>query len=89
MAQLIHEIWEERDEDGAALHTCCFAGPLGDRCRATLSVSARLLTTFKAGSHLEAMTIYNRTLGREPYSSRESADTEPYPDEWLEQQSSD
>jgi len=42
-----------------------------------------LLTTFEAGSHVEAMTIYNRYLGRGPYTTNEPWDYQPYPDEWL------
>ena len=44
---------------------------------------ARLLTTFEAGSHFEAMTVYNRYLGRETYTTNEAWDYQPYPDEWL------
>lgn len=81
MAVLIHEIWEE-DSDGMILHTCCLAGPLGDSCRKSLEKGARLVTTFEAGSHFEAMNIYNQCLGREKYTSTESWDYLPYPDEW-------
>jgi hypothetical protein len=64
------------------LHTCCLVGPMGDGCRRTLSSNARLLTTFEAGSHFEAMTIYNRYLGRETYTSDQAWDHRPYPEEW-------
>jgi hypothetical protein len=65
------------------LHTCCLAGPNGDGCRRNLELGARLLTTFEADSHYEAMTIYHRYLDREPYTTREPWDHQPYPDEWL------
>jgi hypothetical protein len=68
------------------LHTCCLAGPQGDDCRHTLAPNARLLTSFEAGSHFEAMTIYHRGLGREPYSTNEAWDYEPYPEDWLVEQ---
>lgn len=87
MAVLIHKIWEH-DCDGMVLHFCCLAGPGGDGCRGFLEPNARLLTTFEAGSHFEAMTTYNRYLGHEAYATRELWDYEPYPDEWLAEQSS-
>jgi hypothetical protein len=42
---------------------------MGDGHRQLMSPSARMLTTFEAGSHFEAMTIYNRMFGREPYET--------------------
>jgi hypothetical protein len=80
MAILTHEIWEETNAEGDALHTCCIAGPMGDDCRRMLGQSARLLTTFQAGSHFEAMIIYHRILGREPYVLSHPMDSAPYPD---------
>jgi hypothetical protein len=82
MAVLVHEVWEAVS-GGMILHACCLAGPRGDGCRQHLEPGARLLTTFEAGSHFEAMTIYNRYLGREPYATNEPWDYQPYPDEWL------
>jgi hypothetical protein len=87
MAILIHEIWEHVC-DGMVLHSCCLTGPGGDVCRGLLEPNARLLTTFEAGSHFEAMTIYNRYLRHESYTTREPWDFEPYPDEWLAEQNS-
>ncbi|MBX9627876.1 MAG: hypothetical protein K2X82_29020 [Gemmataceae bacterium] len=85
MASLVHEVWEE-SVDGMVLHTCCRAGPRGDGCRSFLAPGARLLATFEAGSHFEAMAIYHRLLGREAYTSDYETDHEPYPEEWLEEQ---
>ena len=87
MAALIHEILESI-EDGMVLHTCCFAGSLGSQCRELLPKDSRLLTTFVAGSHYEAMTIYHQYLGREPYTSNVPADWQPYAYEWIEKQNS-
>ena len=86
MAKLIHEVWERIEEGSLPLHTCCLAGPMGDDCRGLFAPNARLLTTFEAGSHFEAMTIYNRFLGREQYKSDQPWDYEPYPDDWLTEQ---
>src|SRR5262245_38884134 len=85
MAVLVHEVWETVS-DGMVLHACCLAGPLGDGCRRNLEPGARLLTTFEAGSHFDALTFYNRYLGREAYTTNEPWDYKPYPDEWLAEQ---
>jgi hypothetical protein len=87
MAALVHEIWETT-EDGMVLHTCCMAGSLGAACRETLSSESRLLITFVAECHFEAMAIYNRFLGREPYTSEHDNDRHAYPVEWLDVQRS-
>ena len=79
MATLLHEIWEDAD----GLPSCCPAGPMGDGHRALLGPGARLITTFEAGSHFDAMTTYNTLLGREPYTTDQPWDHEPYPDDWL------
>jgi hypothetical protein len=86
VATLVHEIWEEITSDGKAFHTCCLAGTMGDGCRRTLGPKARLLMTFEADSHFEAMTIYNRHLKREPYTTDQASDYDAYPDNWLGKQ---
>jgi hypothetical protein len=85
VAILVHEVWEEVC-DGMALHTCCVAGPRGDGCRRNLEPGARLLTTFEAGSHLEAMTTDHRYLGRGEFTTVEPWGHQPYPDEWRAEQ---
>lgn len=85
MSNLLHEVWEEVS-DGVVLHTCCLSGPLGEGCRRRLEPGARLLTTFEAGSHFEAMTLYHRYLDRGAYTTDQAWDYEPYPAEWLAEQ---
>jgi hypothetical protein len=51
-----------------------------------LEAGAKLVWTFEAGSHFEAMTKYNEHLGREPYTTNEPQDREPYPGVWLKVQ---
>lgn len=58
MARLVHEIWEEDGPDGRPLEGVRLAGPDGDRFRAALAANKRLVRTFEAGSHFEAITIY-------------------------------
>ena len=86
MPNLVHEIWEEVEPSGMVLHTCCLSGPRGEACRGALAPAARLLTTFEAGSHFEAMTTYNHYLGREKYITDQVWDYQPYPDKWLREQ---
>jgi hypothetical protein len=80
MAKLIHEVWQAPDDPGP---TVCLAGPHGDGCRATLSPNAKLLWTFEAGSHFEAMTIYYERMGWGTYTTDQEWDMRPYPDEWA------
>lgn len=83
--KLVHEIWEAVC-DGMVLHTCCLAGPRGDGCRSTRSPNARLLTTFEAGCHFDAMTEYYRILGRGEYTTDQPWDYQPHPVEWVAEQ---
>ncbi len=82
MVYLLHEVWEEPDESGQTLEALCLAGPDGDAFRATLSESARLVATFEATSHVEAMTKYYSMYGRSEYVTAHPTDHDPYPNEW-------
>ena len=80
MAILLHEVWLGSD----GLPGCCLAGPMGDAARALfVQDGARLVWTFEAGSHFEAMTKYNDHLCRGTYTTDDLWDREPYPEEWL------
>jgi hypothetical protein len=84
MVRLVHEIWVSAEGNEG----CVLAGPGGEETRKLWFVAnARLLHTFEAGSHLEAMRYYNAYLGREPYvSAYPSEDAAPYPEDWLSEQ---
>jgi hypothetical protein len=86
MATLLHEMWEEPDGEGGWLEGLCLAGPDGDGFRKLLAPGSRCVRTFEAGSHFEAMTIYNRILGRAPYTTTFEQDYAPYPDDWAVRQ---
>ncbi len=79
VALLLHEVW--MDPEGNP--SCFLAGPMGDEARAMEPQGSRLVWQFEAGSIFEAMTIYNRYLGRGPYTTEYASDYEPYPDDWL------
>ncbi len=84
------------DSHNDAALAATFAGSahyqlMGDGARQLMTEAGppRLLRRFVAESHFEAMTIYNRILGRGPYESDFAAeDTFPYPDAWRHAQES-
>ncbi len=84
MAISKHEVWIGPD----GLPGCCLAGPAGDGARKLFAEDgpATLVWTFEAGSYFEAMTKYNDHLGRGPYTTDQRWDYEPYPEEWLREQ---
>lgn len=86
MVNLLHEVWEDYDEDNQPLPGCCLAGPDGADFRRLLSTKACLIHKFEAGSHYEAMIIYNRLLGRGAYTTDQPRDMQPYPAEWAARQ---
>ena len=82
----LHEVWEAEDEDGWMV-MICYAGEHGDQNRRLLPPSAKLIRTFEAGSHFEAMTIHNRLMGWEEYKIEpefEALVKAPYPDDWSD-----
>jgi hypothetical protein len=81
VATLNHEVWICGDGNPG----CCLAGLAGDGARQLFAEdgAARLVWTFEAGSHYEAMNKYHAYLGREPYTTHQPWDYEPYPEDWL------
>ena len=69
MATLIHEVWAQPDESGQMLPGLCMAGPEGEGFRALIRLEpgARLVCTFTASSHFEAMTKYDEIVGYGEY----------------------
>lgn len=86
LVKLLHEVWDYLGEDGQWLPGCMLAGPDGDGMRAFLGIEAKRITTFEAGSHFEAMTIYHRLVGYEPYTTVHKQDYEPYREDALMRQ---
>jgi hypothetical protein len=83
MAILRHEVWVGAD----GLPGCCLAGPDGEAARRLFAEGgAKLVWTFEACSHFDAMVKYHQYLGREPYTTEYAQDHEPYPDEWFKAQ---
>lgn len=80
MAMLLHEIWGERKGlDGPMYASMCIAGTLGAKHRLTLSPFARLLHTFEANSHHEAMVKMHELMKWPAYPGSENPmDRQPY-----------
>jgi hypothetical protein len=88
MAILMHEVWEEAGEDGGwETLGVCLAGHDGDGFRAQLGPNKRLVRTFAAGSHFEALTIHYAANGWGTYTNDDPWAREPYPEEWARRQS--
>lgn len=79
---LVHEMWEKAD----GLTMVCLAGPDGEGARLLLGPGARLVWTFEAGSHVEAMSLYYARKGWGEYTTVYARDREPYPSEWIRRQ---
>ncbi len=69
-----HDVWV--DEEG--LTTLCYAGNLGGESRSTLQGGERLLYSFFANSHYEAMTKYYQFMKWGVYVSEFEEDKLPY-----------
>jgi hypothetical protein len=82
---LLHEVWENFGDEGESLPCLLIAGRLCEQARDRLNPQAKLLTTFEAGSHFEAMTIYYRLMGWSKYVTDQPWDYQPYPDEWFDE----
>ncbi|MDO1445663.1 hypothetical protein Q0590_05350 [Rhodocytophaga aerolata] len=69
-----HEIWE----DHKGLTTLCLADERGNDCRKLLESGSKLIHTFYASSHYDAMTIYYKFMGWGTYTTEFEMDKEPY-----------
>ena len=79
----LFQVWEDDYGDDVIGITLCCAGPSGDRARGLLHPDAKLLRTFEAESHLEAMALHHQLMGWEPYKpvpEFEAEMSEPFPD---------
>jgi len=69
-----HEVWA--DEEG--LTTLCYAGNLGGESRSTLQGGEKLLYSFFADSHYDAMTKYYQFMKWGVYTTEFEEDKLPY-----------
>src|SRR5262249_27652368 len=82
--------WFTRSGKKPSMAWCCIlAASRGQEATVAAHTSppnARLIQTFEAGSHYEAMTLYHTLLGREQYTTDQSWHYEPYPEQWRQEQ---
>lgn len=69
-----HEIW--KDEEGKT--ALCFADERGNGCRNLLEPGSKLIHSFYAESHYEAMTIYYQFMDWGVYTTEFEIDKVPY-----------
>lgn len=69
-----HEVWE----DPEGLTTLCLADERGNDCRNLLEPGSKIIHTFYAESHYEAMTIYYKFMDWGVYTTEFEIDKEPY-----------
>lgn len=69
-----HEVWA----DPEGLTTLCLADERGDDCRKLLEPESKLIHSFYAESHYEAMTIYYKFMDWGKYTSEFEIDKQPY-----------
>jgi hypothetical protein len=73
-ANVKHEVWEEE----GGLKTLCFADERGNGCRNLLAPDSKLIHSFYAESHFEAMTIYYKFMEWGTYTTEFEIDKQPY-----------
>jgi hypothetical protein len=69
-----HEVWKDKDE----LTTLCLADESGNDSRKLLEPESKLIHSFYAESHYEAMTIYYKYMNWGIYTTEFEIDKEPY-----------
>ncbi len=74
MAKIKHDIWE--DPEGLTL--LCFSGELGAESRKLLKPNSKIIRSFDADSHFDAMTKYYAFMDRGKYKSDFEEDKQPY-----------
>jgi hypothetical protein len=78
MNKVLHEIWE----DPEGLSAVAYAGEKGEAARKLFKEeNMKLVHTFYASSHFEAMTVYYAYMGWGEYATEFEYDKLPY-DEW-------
>lgn len=70
----LHEVWIDLE----GLTTLCLANQTGDKCRSLLEPGSKLIYTFRASNHYEAMTIYYQFMNWGEYKTEFEIDKQPY-----------
>jgi len=74
MSDILHDIWE--DDDGLTM--LCYANELGAEPRTLLEENSRIIHSFNAHSHFDAMTKYYNYMGWGIYENHIEQDKDAY-----------
>src|SRR5688572_10364363 len=74
MTGIKHDIWQ--DEEGMTM--LCFSGDLGEESRTILEPGSRIIHSFYADSHFDAMTKYYQFMKWGKYTTDFEIDKVPY-----------
>ncbi|RKD90183.1 hypothetical protein [Mangrovibacterium diazotrophicum] len=80
MTSIKHDIWQYRE----GLTSLCFSGDLGEESRSLLEPDSKIIHSFYADSHFDAMTKYFVFMGWGKYETEFDIDKQPYGLENLE-----
>jgi len=74
MAKIKHDIWNNPED----LPMLCFSDELDAESRTLLEPNSKIVHSFYAESHFEAMTIYYEYMNWGVYETEFEVDREPY-----------
>lgn len=74
MTEIKHDIWKSEDD----LTSLCFSGELGEEPRSILEPNSKIIHSFYANSHFDAMTKYYEFMDWGVYETEFEIDKEPY-----------
>ena len=74
MTSIKHDIWQ----DNEGLTSLCFSGDLGEESRSLLEPGSKIIYSFYADSHFDAMTKYYEFMKWGIYETEFEIDKQPY-----------
>jgi hypothetical protein len=74
MSKIKHDIWQDTE----GLTSLCYSGKLGAESRSILEPGSKILHSFYANTHFEAMTKYYEFMGWGKYTSGFEIDKTTY-----------
>jgi hypothetical protein len=85
MTSIKHDIWQDKE----GLTSLCFSGDLGDESRSLLEPDSKIIHSFYAHSHFDAMTKYYEFMDWGKYDTEFDIDMEPYNLEQMEKRANE
>tara|TARA_R110002096_G_scaffold119088_4_gene257978 strand:+ start:55 stop:327 length:273 start_codon:yes stop_codon:yes gene_type:complete len=74
MTSIRHDIWQDKE----GLTSLCFSGDLGEESRSLLEPDSKIIHSFYADSHFNAMTKYYEYMDWGVYETEFDIDKESY-----------